>query len=87
MTAYLVASVAVPVVFGWFDVNRVECRFCFRDVLVHSLAPVGYAALVGGIYSLAKAHDERGEVLSKFVLLGAFFGIMSFFLTYRPLWW
>ena len=85
-TAILIASAVVPIAFGWFDVNRVECTFCFRDVLVHSLAPVGYLALVGGIYCLVKPTDQREGTLSKFILAGAFFGAMSFFMTYRPLW-
>lgn len=85
-TALLIAFFVMPVTFGWFDVNRLDCRFCFRDVLVQSLAPVGYLALVGGIYCLAKPANQLDGTLSKFVLLGVFFGAMSFFITYRPLW-
>ena len=85
-TALLVGAIIVPIVFGWFDVNRLECTFCFRDVLVQSLAPVGYFALVGALYSLTKPSDQRGTTLARFILLGAFFGSMSFIMTYRPLW-
>ena len=82
---YLPAFAVLPAYFGWFDANRLECNFCFKDVFLYSLAVFGYAVLVGMVYTLRFPRETRSDAQFTAMLLCLFFGGMAFFLAYKPL--
>lgn len=82
---YLPACVSLPLVFGWFDANHLECNFCFRDVFMYSLAVIGYTTLVGAVLALRQPPPKQAEGIFTALLVALLFGGMAFFVTYKPM--
>lgn len=91
---YWVVIFGLPVYLGLFNIDRIGCKICTRDIVQYCFSIFGYIVFAGFCASLTKPYakesielkresfDTREGALRMSVSIGLFFVVLSLFAIY-----